>query len=85
MIHITFQTRTVAAAEKLAAQLMEKHLLLFPTMDTDHEELLWANGQLTRTSQLLLQGMSKALLYRELEPRPWTSWAVTWCACTPHP
>ena len=67
MIHITFQTRTVAAAEKLAAQLMEKHLLLFPTMDTDHEELLWANGQLTRTSQLLLQGMSKALLYRELE------------------
>lgn len=67
MIHVTFQTRTVAAAEKLAAQLMEKHLLLFPTMDTDHEELLWANGQLTRTSQLLLQGMSKALLYRELE------------------
>ncbi len=67
MIHVTFQTRTVAAAEKLAAQLMEKHLLLFPTMDTDHEELLWTNGRLTRTSQLLLQGMSKALLYRELE------------------
>ncbi len=67
MIHVTFQTRTVAAAEKLAAQLMEKHLLLFPTMDTDHEELLWTNGQLTRTSQLLLQGMSKALLYRDLE------------------
>lgn len=57
----------MAAAEKLAAHLMEKHLLLFPTMDTDHEELLWTNGRLTRTSQLLLQGMSKALLYRELE------------------
>lgn len=67
MIHITFQTRTVAAAEKLAAHLMAKHLLLFPTLDTDHEELLWADGQLKRTSQLLLQGMSKALLYRELE------------------
>ncbi|MBL7939665.1 MAG: hypothetical protein JNL43_09920 [Flavobacteriales bacterium] len=67
MIHVTFQTRTVAAAEKLAAHLMEKHLLLFPTMDTDHEELLWADGKLTRTSQLLLQGMTKALLYRELE------------------
>jgi len=67
MIHITFQTRTVAAAEKLAAHLMEKHLLLFPTLDTDHEELLWADGQLKRTSQLLLQGMTKALLYRELE------------------
>jgi hypothetical protein len=67
MIHVTFQTRTVEAAERLAAQLMERHLLLFPTMDTDHEELIWANGTLTRTSQLLLQGMSKALLYRELE------------------
>jgi hypothetical protein len=67
MIHITFQTRTVAAAEKLAAHLMEKHLLLFPTLDTDHEELLWADGQLKRTSQLLLQGMTKALLYREVE------------------
>jgi len=67
MIHITFHTRTVAAAEKLAAQLMEKHLLLFPTLDTDHEELQWADGRLTRTSQLLLQGMSKALLYRDLE------------------
>ncbi|MBL7981290.1 MAG: hypothetical protein JNL52_05710 [Flavobacteriales bacterium] len=67
MIHVTFQTRTVEAAERLAAQLMERHLLLFPTMDTDHEELIWADGKLTRTSQLLLQGMSKALLYRELE------------------
>ncbi len=67
MIHVTFQTRTVEAAERLAAQLMERHLLLFPTMDTDHEELIWADGTLTRTSQLLLQGMSKAQLYRELE------------------
>ena len=67
MIHVTFQTRTVVAAEKLASHLMGKHLLLFPTMDTDHEELLWIDGRLTRTSQLLLQGMSKALLYRELE------------------
>ncbi len=67
MIHVTFQTRTVEAAERLAAQLMERHLLLFPTMDTDHEELIWADGKLIRTSQLLLQGMSKALLYRELE------------------
>ena len=67
MIHVTFQTRTVGAAEKLAMHLMERHLLLFPTMDTDHEELLWADRKLKRTSQLLLQGMSKALLYRELE------------------
>lgn len=67
MIHVTFQTRMVAAAEKPATHLMEKHLLLFPTMDTDHEELLWTDGRLTRTSQLLLQGMSKAILYRELE------------------
>lgn len=67
MIHVTFQTRTIEAAEKLAAHLMEKHLLLFPTIDTDHEELAWANGLLERTSQLLLQGMSKALLYRDLE------------------
>jgi hypothetical protein len=67
MIHVTFQTRTVAAAEQLAAHLMENHLLLFPTLDTDHEELLWQDGKLIRTSQLLLQGMSKALLYRELE------------------
>lgn len=67
MIHVTFQTRTVAAAEKLAAHLMEKRLLLFPTMDTDHDELIWSDGKLTRTSQLLLQGMTKALLYRELE------------------
>jgi hypothetical protein len=67
VIFVTFQTRTVAAAEALAAELMEKQLLLFPTLDTDHEELLWANGKLTRTSQLLLQGMSKALLYRDLE------------------
>lgn len=67
MIYVTFQTRTIAAAEKLAAFLMEKHLLLFPTMDTDHEELLWRDGRLTRTSQLLLQGMTKALHYREIE------------------
>ena len=53
MIHVTFQTRMVAAAEKPATHLMEKHLLLFPTMDTDHEELLWTDGRLTRTSQLL--------------------------------
>lgn len=67
MIHVTFQTRTVEAAERLAAELMQRHLLLFPTLDTDHEELLWTEGRLARTSQLLLQGMSKALLYRELE------------------
>ena len=67
MIHLTIQTRTVAAAEKLAAHLMEKHLLLFPTMDTDHEELIWSNGKLTRTSQLLLQGMTKALPYRDVK------------------
>lgn len=67
MIHVTFQTRTVAAAEKLAAVLMEKHLLLFPTLDTDHEELTWVDERLHRSSQLLLQGMSKALLYRDLE------------------
>lgn len=67
MIHVTLQTRSVAAAEKLAAHLMEKHLLLFPTLDTDHEELQWTGGKLVRTSQLLLQGMSKALLYRDLE------------------
>jgi uncharacterized protein involved in tolerance to divalent cations len=67
MIHVTIQTRTEAAAEKLAAHLMEKQLLLFPTMDTDHQELLWQEGQLIRTSQLLLQGLSKALLYRNIE------------------
>lgn len=67
MIHLTIQTRTVEAAERLAAHLMERHLLLHPTMDTDHEELTWADGRLTRTSQLLLQGMTKALLYREIE------------------
>jgi len=67
MVHITIQTRTIGAAEKLAAHLMEKHLLLFPTIDTDHEELKWENGQLHRQSQLLLQGMTKGLLYREVE------------------
>jgi hypothetical protein len=67
MIYITIQTRTGAAAEKLAAHLMDKRLLLFPTMDTDHEELQWTSGTLTRTRQMLLQGMSKALLYREIE------------------
>lgn len=67
MIHLTVQTRTEEAAEKLAAHLMEKHLLLFPTMDTDHQELTWVDGRLRRTSQLLLQGMTKALLYREVE------------------
>ncbi|MDQ3100367.1 MAG: hypothetical protein M3R08_03195 [Bacteroidota bacterium] len=46
---------------------MEKHLLLFPTMDSDHDELIWADGKLTRTSQLLLHGMTNALLYREVE------------------
>ena len=67
MIHITFQTRTISAAETLAAHLMDQHLLLFPTIDTDHEELKWENGQLYRESQLLLQGMTKGLLYREVE------------------
>ena len=67
MIHITIQTRTIAAAEKLAAHLMEKRLLLFPTLDTDHEELLWSDGKLLRESQFLLQGMTKGLLYSELE------------------
>lgn len=67
MIHVTIQTRTVEAAEMLAGHLMEQQLLLFPTLDTDHEELLWEAGNLTRTKQLLLQGMTKALLYRELE------------------
>ena len=57
----------MASAEKLAGHLMEKQLLLFPTMDTDHEELLWQDGKITRTSQLLLQGMTKALLYRQIE------------------
>ena len=67
MIHVTIQTRSVSAAEKLAAHLMEKHLLLFPTLDTDHEELQWMDGKLTRTSQLLLQGLTKSLLYRDIE------------------
>ena len=67
MIHITIQTRTIAAAEKLAAHLMEKRLLLFPTLDTDHEELRWTDGHFTRESQLLLQGMTKALLYKDIE------------------
>ena len=67
MIHVTIQTRTMASAELLAAYLMEKHLLLFPTFDTDHEELLWENGTLQRKSQILLQGMTKGLLYREVE------------------
>ncbi|MBL7952526.1 MAG: hypothetical protein JNM62_12500 [Flavobacteriales bacterium] len=49
MIHLTIQTRTVEAAEKLALHLMEKHLLLFPTMDTDHEELVLRDGRLQRT------------------------------------
>lgn len=67
MIHITIQTRTIDAAEKLAAHLMEEQLLLFPTIDTDHEELKWENGRLNRQSQLLLQGMTKGLLYRKVE------------------
>ncbi len=67
MIHVTIQTRTIAAAEKLAAHLMEHRLLLFPTLDTDHEELLWSDGHFTRESQLLLQGMTKALLYKDIE------------------
>ena len=67
MIHITFQTRTIEAAEKLAEHLMEKHMLMFPTIDRDHEELTWHDGVLSRQTQLLLQGMTKALLYRDLE------------------
>lgn len=67
MIHITLQTRTIEAAEKLAGHLMEQQLLLFPTIDTDHEELKWEGGKLLRESQLLLQGMTKGLLYREVE------------------
>lgn len=67
MIHVTLQTRTIAAAEKLAGHLMEQQLLLFPTIDTDHEELKWEGGKLLRDSQVLLQGMTKALLYREVE------------------
>lgn len=67
MIHITIQTRTVEAAERLAMHLMKRQLLLFATLDTDHEELLLVDGQLQRTQQLLLQGMSKALLYRDVE------------------
>jgi len=67
MIHITIQTRTVETAERLARHLMERHLLMFPTLDTDHEELRWADGHFTRESQLLLQGMTKALLYKDIE------------------
>lgn len=67
MIHVTIQTRTVEAAERLALILMDRQLLLFPTLDTDHEELLVVDGQLVRTRQLLLQGMTKALLYRQVE------------------
>jgi hypothetical protein len=67
MIHITLQTRNIGAAEKLAGHLMEMQLLLFPTIDTDHEELKWEKGQLYRKSQYLLQGMTKGLLYREVE------------------
>lgn len=73
MIHVTLQTRTIAAAERLAGHLMEKHLLLFPTIDTDHEELKWENGKLFRESQLLLQGMTKALLYRDVEKEAYQS------------
>ncbi len=50
MIHITIQTRTVEAAVRLAANLMETHLLLSPTIDTDHEELKWESGKLLRES-----------------------------------
>ena len=67
MIHVTIQARTEEAAEKAARYLMERGLLLFPTLDTDHEELLWQEGRLIRTRQLLLQGLTKASLYRELE------------------
>lgn len=67
MIRVTIQTRTAAAAEQLATHLMEKRLMLFATMDTDHEELRWQDGRLARTKQFLLHGMTKALLYRELE------------------
>jgi hypothetical protein len=67
MIHITFQTRPSAPPKSSPRHLMEQHLLLFPTIDTDHEELKWENGQLYRESQLLLQGMTKGLLYRDAE------------------
>ncbi len=67
MIHVTIQTRTVGAAERLAEHLMKSGLLLFPTLDTDHEELTLRDGALARDRQLLLQGMTKALLYRDVE------------------
>lgn len=67
MIHLTIQTRTVESAEQLALHLIERQLIQFATLDTDHEELLLVNGELRRDKQLLLQGMTKALLYREVE------------------
>lgn len=67
MIHVTIQTRTTETAERLARHLMERGLLLHPTLDTDHEELTLLHGALRRDRQLLLQGMTKALLYREVE------------------
>ncbi|MFN3875650.1 MAG: hypothetical protein ACK4L7_07040 [Flavobacteriales bacterium] len=67
MIHVTIQTRSLAAAERLAEHLMKRGLLLFPTLDTDHEELTLRDGSLVRDRQLLLQGMTKALLYRDVE------------------
>ncbi|MBK9175151.1 MAG: hypothetical protein IPM46_02205 [Flavobacteriales bacterium] len=67
MIHITIQTRTRQDAERLAMHLMQHQLLLFPTLDTDHEELKWIDGELIQESQVLLQGMSKALLYSMIE------------------
>lgn len=67
MIHLTIQTRTVESAERLAIHLIERQLIQFATLDTDHEELMLVNGELRRDKQLLLQGMTKALLYREVE------------------
>jgi hypothetical protein len=67
MIHITIQTRTTESAERLALHLMKHGLLLYPTLDTDHEELTLMDGVLRRDKQLLLQGMTKALLYRDVE------------------
>lgn len=62
-----FPNRTVAAAQRPAAQLMEKLRLLHPVVDTDHEELLWTNGRSARTSLQFRQGMNKALQFPDLE------------------
>jgi len=56
----------MAAAEKLTTQLMENRLLLFPTRDTDHEEL---SGRTVNSCAKAssCSGMTKGLLYSELE------------------